>query len=197
MISITREDELWFAQRNLDDPAERDLPTTRAFCEECRRQGVRLDLVGLQYHYPRSLYWARQWIQHWHRALRCPVQITEIALPSSPAIPAHRVDNRPALPPAGGWRGRPWSESLHAEYLEKFVTLYYSLPEVTAATYWESADIATLWADYLVGTRNAKYRLPWMANAGLLDADLTPKPGLLKLRELSRSWGLKHTEMSP
>ncbi len=77
------------------------------------------------------------------------------------------------------WRSTPDGEQRQAEYVERFYTLLFSHPAVEAITWWDFAD-ARAWQG---------------APAGLLRADLTPKPAYERLRKLLREqwWTPKQT----
>ncbi len=73
-----------------------------------------------------------------------------------------------AGPIQGGVLSGVWDETLQAEYLNRFLKIAYSHPNV---------DMVNLWG---FGPRN------WQANIGLLDSDYQPRPAFHSLRALVR-----------
>jgi hypothetical protein len=126
-------------------------------------------------------------IRAWHQEYHVPIHITEMIVPSSAALDQPELFGR--LARSEQFWHRPWSEDTQAEWIEQYVTLLYSLPEVEAAVCWGVAD-TDLWADYLRGHPNEAYDLPWMVGQGWLRADWSPKPCYDRLLTLAQAWGL-------
>jgi len=178
MISFYGEDEWWFAKKNRGDP---NVVPIAGYIDDCIERGVQLDLIGLQYHFPDNFFNVRQVCAYWHSRYNVPIHITELT-PSSGSKPSRTIEGRPYKPHSTGWRGRPWSEEIQAEYVRDWLKIFRGLPSVENATFWATTDAPILWHDYLIGTPGESYRLPWAAGQGLLREDLTPKPVLYEVK---------------
>ncbi len=178
MISFYAEDESWFAGKQRNRPS---VVPMAGYIDRCRERGVRLDLIGLQYHLPHNYFNLRQVAEYWHTRYGVPVHITELTPPSG-ATPSRQVPMRPRKPPLESWRGRPWTEQVQAEYVRAWLDVFRALPFVENATFWGTTDAPILWHDYLLGTPRESYRLPWAAGQGLLREDLSAKPALYEVK---------------
>jgi endo-1,4-beta-xylanase len=147
------------------------------FIDQCLERGMQIDLLGLQYHIPECLFDTRMNLQYWHDRFGLPLHITELT-PCSDAMPTEQIDGRPYAPNVPGLYGKPWSEAVQLEHVQLFMDLFRALPFVEQAAFWGTTDNTHLWADYLNGLKQERYRLPWAAGQGLLREDLSPKPAL-------------------
>lgn len=126
------------------------------------------DVVGLQSHmhgavWPLSRVWETC---EMYRVLGLPLHFTEITVLSGPR-----------LGPGENWGPtEPALEATQADYVERLYTLLFSHPAVGAAIWWDLSD------------RGAWQR----AAAGLLRADLSPKPAYERLHALIKGrWWTK------
>jgi len=187
MISFFSEWEQFYAQSSALPPDPSRLISMRQFLDRCLEAGIQFDLIGLQIHYDWDLFEVERMIRGWHRDYAVPIHITEIAVPSTCELLLPEILSRhPRLDQA--WHA-PWSETTQADWLEQYLTLYHSMPEVEAAVIWGISD-ARLWAEYLEGYPNEAYSLPWLATQGILRADHSPKPAYQRLLSLARRWEL-------
>lgn len=178
MISFYGEDEWWAAGKLADNP---DLTPISGFIDDCMERGVKVDLIGAQYHFPDNYFNVLQTLEYWHQRYKIPVHLTELT-PSSGAKPSKVIDFRPMEPFFKTWRGRPWDEQIQAEYVRDWLRMFRAWPFLENATFWATTDAPILWHDYLLGTPCELYRLPWAAGQGLLREDLSPKPALAEVR---------------
>lgn len=128
------------------------------------------DAIGIQSHMHRSP-WPLEDV--WLRAERFarfgkPVHFTEVTVLSGPARTNIDYDHD-----ATDWITTPEGERAQAEYVERFYRVLFSHPALRAITWWDFSD-----------------RGAWMgAPAGLVRADLTPKPAYDRLlRLLKQVW---------
>ncbi len=182
MISLYAEDESWLPRQFRR--GREGMITVAEFVERCIERGVEPDLIGLQLHMPENLFHTRQVLEYWHGRFNLPVHVTEWTPPSG-AEPSVRIGGRPMSPYLKTWRGEPWTEDVQREHVRSFLALYQALPFVENATFWGTADAPILWHDYLIGTPCEDYRLPWAAGQGLLREDLTRKPALSAIDEIT------------
>jgi GH35 family endo-1,4-beta-xylanase len=140
----------------------------RAFLQDLLRAGGEFDAIGLQSHMHAGA-WPLAWVWDTCEAfadLGRPLHWTELTvLSGSPKL------IRPEDP---GWKpewpGTPEGERAQAEYVEQLYRLLFSHPAVESITWWDLSD-----------------RDAWLgAPAGLVRADLTPKPAYEELQKLIR-----------
>jgi endo-1,4-beta-xylanase len=134
------------------------------------RQKGKFDAIGLQSHMHRGnwpLY------QVWDTCERfkdfdVPLHFTEVTVLSG--TPKSGISTaQPAK--QGDWPTTAAGEAAQAEYVEKFYTLLFSHPSVTAITWWDFSDNGA-----------------WQgAPAGLLRADMSKKPAYDKLLKMVKS----------
>lgn len=132
------------------------------------------DVVGLQTHQHREAWSARKVWDTCERFSRYgrPLHLTETTLLSG----AEGFE-----PPAGTWPSTPEGERRQAEAVERFYTVAFSHPAVQAITWWDLAD-GYSWKG---------------APAGLVAADMTPKPAYRVLqRLLHEQWRTRTNAMS-
>jgi hypothetical protein len=99
-----------------------------------------------------------------------PIHFTEVTV-----LSGEQVDARPQP-----WPSTPEGEARQADYVEKLYTLLFSHPTVQAITWWDFMDGA--WKK---------------APAGLVRADLTPKPAYDRLMKLIKGkWWTKASLIS-
>ncbi len=157
-----------------------DYDMTDAFptmADQLKRRGGLPDAFGQQSHMHTALWdLERAWVraQEMGQFAR-PVHFTELTvLGSRPKV----IDY--SNPPAA-WEVSAETEALQADYVERLYTLLFSHPSVQAITWWDLSD------------RNA-----WMnAPAGLIRADMTPKPAYERLmRLIRRNWWTDYTGLT-
>jgi len=121
---------------------------------------VPFDGIGLQAHEPRFARFSMPAVQHTldrYATLGKPLHITEfVATSGGQPLTASPMD-------------ATWDETRQADYAVKFYTVCFAHPAVVAITWWDLSD-----------------RDSWLSGAGLLRADLTPKPVYYALRTLIR-----------
>ncbi len=129
------------------------------------------DAFGIQSHMHEQLWSMRE---VWERVDRIaqfgrPVRFTEISVLSGANIAWDSPRPNP-------WPSTPEGEAIQAEYVENLYRVLFSHPRVEAITWWDLSDL------------NA-----WMgAPAGLLRADMSPKPAYERLRTLIKGrWWTK------
>lgn len=129
------------------------------------------DAFGIQSHMHEQLWSMRE---VWERVDRIaqfgrPVRFTEISVLSGANIGWDSPRPNP-------WPSTPEGEAIQAEYVENLYRVLFSHPRVEAITWWDLSDL------------NA-----WMgAPAGLLRADMSPKPAYERLRTLIKGrWWTK------
>lgn len=163
------------------------------FLEKCRKEGLKVDALGLQCHdFPYELFGMRTLLELWHRKWGLPIHLTEVSAPSSMKQTPFSMRGRPA--PVKAYWHRPWDEQLQARWYLDFETLFYSLDYVECSVEWSLSDCPTQWADYLEGHVNEMFRLQAYCYDGLLDYTNRPKPAYEALRGLAAEWGLKTGE---
>jgi GH35 family endo-1,4-beta-xylanase len=129
------------------------------------------DAFGIQSHMHEQLWGIRE---VWERADRIaqfgrPIRFTEISVLSGANISWDRPRPR-------SWPSTPEGEAIQADYVENLYRVLFSHPRVEAITWWDLSDL------------NA-----WMgAPAGLLRADMSPKPAYERLKSLIKGqWWTK------
>jgi endo-1,4-beta-xylanase len=140
-------------------------------------QGAPLDAIGIQSHMHRGTWpLERAWeVCETYARYGLPLHWTELTVPSGRLKPS--PDGDPHLQ-GREWEVTPAEEAAQAEYGSKFYTLLFSHPAVDAITWWDFSD----------------YRSWLGAPAGLVRADMSPKPLYERLLELvQREW---HTDVS-
>lgn len=163
------------------------------FLDRCRREGIRVDVLGLQFHNePYDLFNTRELMEWWHQRYQLPIHLTEVSTPSRTGKCLFHMGNRP-VPITRYWH-RPWDERVQEEWYREFSTLFYSLDYVEGLTCWSMSDAPTQWADFLEGHPNEKFKLQAFDFDGLLDVNNEPKPAYFGLCELAQRWGLKTGE---
>jgi GH35 family endo-1,4-beta-xylanase len=139
------------------------------FLADLDARGGHFQAVGLQSHmhggrWPLALVWRAC---ERYAELGRPLHWTELTVLSGDEKLYIRPDD-PEWKPE--WPSTDAGEARQADYAEKLYTLLFSHPAVQAITWW---DLSDRWA--------------WMgAPAGLVRADLTPKPAYERLRRLIR-----------
>lgn len=124
------------------------------------------DVIGIQSHMHGGPWTdAHTWeVCERYAKFGLPLHFTETTIVSGPK-PSGRPGPGGNLP---GWNTTPEGEARQADAVERFYTLLFSHPAVTAITWWDFAD-----------------RGAWQgAPAGFLREDLSPKPAYDRLRDL-------------
>jgi len=140
-----------------------------AYLQELKKQGIAPDAIGIQSHmhmgkWPMTRVWK---LCETYAKLGLPIHFTETTVLSG--------KTRRKINYWDAEKNRPWpstrkGEQNQAEYVEKFYTLLFSHPAVSAITWWDLSD-----------------KDAWLnAPAGLVRADLTPKPAYQALHRLIR-----------
>lgn len=123
------------------------------------------DAIGIQSHMHGGTWSpARTWsvTERFARFGR-PLHYTELTVLSGDGMPREGDRHKP-----GEWPTVPEGEAKQAEYVESFYRLLFSHPSVEAITWWDFSD-----------------RGAWKgAPAGLVRADMSPKPAYERLRKL-------------
>lgn len=130
------------------------------------RQGVPIDVIGIQAHEPRTMRFTlanvKQKLDR-YATLGLPLHITEFTPTSG---------GQPVTGPYALAGKSTWDETMQAEYATHFYTLCFAHPAVTAISWWDLCD-----------------RGAWLEGGGLLDQNLNPKPVYKALYNLIRkSW---------
>ncbi len=153
----------------LQDPIKHYPVSYYRFVKALKKQGIEIDGVGLQSHMHRRLW---DWVElakicERYSRLSLPLQFSEITILSGELRQHIDYSNwQNNLP----WQSTAWGEQRQADYVEKFYTYLFSQPKVMAITWWDFSD-----------------RGAWLnAPAGLVRADLTPKPAYFRLYQLIR-----------
>jgi len=136
-----------------------------ALLSALEKDGKLPDAIGLQSHMHGGV-WPLEEV--WNAAQRFarfgkPIHFTEVTVVSGP-----RPQGYSGIPPRGSWLTTPDGEAQQADYLASFYTILFSHPLVQAITYWDFSD------------RGAWQNAP----AGLLRADMSPKPVYDRLMKL-------------
>ncbi len=128
--------------------------------------GFVFDVIGLQSHQHSGTWSAdRVWeVCELFGRFGVPLHFTETTILSGEPRPYSPRTDRP-------WPSTPEGERRQADEVERFYTLLFSHPKVEAITWWDLSD------------RRAWRRAP----AGLLRADMSPKPAYIRLRSLIKS----------
>lgn len=127
------------------------------------------DVIGIQSHMHQE-EWSDE--RAWQTAERFavfgrPLHFSEITVLSGEHRP---IPVDPDVKPVAGWNSTPEGEKAQAEYLGHYYAVLFSHPAVQAITYWDLTD-----------------RDAWLgAPAGLLRADMTPKPAYERIKDLIR-----------
>jgi hypothetical protein len=120
--------------------------------------GVPFDAIGIQGHEPVETAFPLDRVRavlDLYGSLGKGIQITELAFPSS----GGKVLASP--------RHGAWTEEQQADYVEKFYRVCFAHPSVEAIVWWDLSDSGA-----------------WLKGAGLLRADLSPKPVYEALKRL-------------
>lgn len=140
-----------------------------AYLEELKRQGLMPDAIGIQSHMHMGqwpLFAVRRLCEDYSR-LGVPIHFTELTVLSGRT---RRLIHYYAPEKNRNWASTRHGELDQAEYVEKFYTLLFSHPQVEGITWWDFSDYDA-----------------WLAApAGLVRADLTPKPAYQVLHHLLR-----------
>lgn len=134
------------------------------------------DVIGIQAH-QHVEEWSAQ--ECWATCERFagfgrPIHISEVTILSG----EHGWDLTAKKPKGFKWVSTPEGEARQAEAVERFYTIMFSHPKVEAISWWDLTD-----------------RRAWMdAPAGLLRADLTPKPAYTRLKKLIKETWWTRTE---
>ncbi len=141
--------------------------------EQCLDAGVPIDVIGIQCH-QHTGYWGAQ--KTWEVAERFsrfkkPLHFTELTITSGRVRQDINWRGRNA-----DWPSTPEDEARQAKQVAEFYTILFSHPAVEAITWWDFSD-----------------RGAWLgAPAGLLRADMTPKPAYEELMKLVKNdWWTK------
>jgi endo-1,4-beta-xylanase len=126
--------------------------------ETCLARGVGMEAIGIQSHMHtgyRGAEWAWETCERFARFGK-PLHFTETTVISGTV----RSDVRWHGPRHDDWPSTPEGERVQAEQVEEFYRVLFSHPAVEAITWWDFSDQGA-----------------WLgAPAGLLRADMTPKP---------------------
>lgn len=145
------------------------------FAEAAGQGGVNFDAFGLQLRFGpgidgmfvRDLFQLSSMLDQFAK-LSKPLHITAVAVPSDTSVAASADPSRPTPPLSGGsWR-KPWSESIQATWLRRFVEIALSKPFV------ESVSWGCLWD-------TPRAIVPY---GGLLRSDLGEKPAFTEFADL-------------
>lgn len=146
------------------------------------RQKGKFDAIGLQSHMHRGNW---QLYQVWDtcerfKDLDVPLHFTEVTVLSG--TPKTGISTSQSTTQSD-WPSTAEGEATQAEYVEKFYTMLFSHPSVTAITWWDFSDNGA-WQN---------------APAGLLRKDMSKKPAYETLRKLIKatwwSYGNVYTNM--
>lgn len=172
-----------------DSVSNRYCVTVPMFLDRCLEEGIKVDILGLQFHdYPYDLFNTMELIEWWYDRYHLPIQLTEVSTPSQTGkIPFH-MGNRP-IPITKYWH-RPWDARLQEQWYREFATYCYSTDCVEGLTCWSLSDAPTQWGEYLAGHPNEKFRLQAFDYDGILDYENKPKPVFYALKELAEQWEL-------
>lgn len=143
----------------------RHLANVEAILAELKRRGTPFDAVGIQAHMRTEGRVPLDTVAENLRRL-APygrLHVTELSVPARPLQPGETVFG------ATPWDG--WSEETQAAYAVALFTLTFGDPAVDAIAYWAMTD---------------RRSDPPTNGAGLLRADLTPRPAYEALRRLLR-----------
>lgn len=140
-----------------------------AYLEALKKAELLPDAAGIQSHmhmarWPLDQVWS---LCEKYARLGIPIHFTELTVLSGRTRLDVNYYNEAKIRP---WPSTPRGEKVQADYVAKFYTLLFSHPSVQAITWWDFTD------------RNAWLKAP----AGLLRADLSPKPAFLALKSLVR-----------
>jgi len=149
------------------------------YLEACVKSNVPFDAIGVQYYYGAGWGYCRDMLSvsaqlDKYAALGKPIHVTEIGCPSSCETDFFHQLGSATVDQAGQWHGK-WSETLQAEWVERFYTICCGKPYIDAITWWDLAD----------------YQGHFFTHAGLLHDDYTPKPAYHRLLNLVRKLGIK------
>ncbi len=140
-----------------------------AYLKELKDQAIAPDAIGIQSHMQIAIWpLSRVWnLCETYSRLGLPIHFTETTVLSGKTHRKidyfHSEKNRP-------WPSTEKGEQKQAEYAAEFYTLLFSHPAVEAITWWDFSD-KDAWLD---------------APAGLVRANLAPKPAYGKLHRLIR-----------
>ncbi len=155
-------------------PLERPSRTPLEYLKSLRDAKVDYDAIGLQIYCPgRDMMEIERHIQRF-AAFGKPIHITELGIPSANdqrTLSTYEERGKTIPYPIDAvWHGTAWSEQIQADWVEQFYTLCFSMPEVTAITWWDFTDPG------------------YMPNGGYLGRDLHPKPSYDRLQKLIGQW---------
>lgn len=159
---------LWADYAARPDKQGRARRSPYRYLSDCIKAGVPFEIVGLQMYYPEYDLFEIDRMLDRYAKLGKPIHITEMGCQSAPGIDPNAQRKKAAA----GWHG-PWTEEMHADWVEGVYTIYYSKPYIMAASWWDLADAVSFW--------------PY---GGLCRGDLSPKPAYLRLQALLKKWGL-------
>ena len=173
-----------FAEARIADPDAllilNDYITDERFERVARKAiaaGNPIDAIGIQSHM-HSGEWTdeRTWeVLKRFEPLDRPLHFTELTVVSGRHKDWRTFERR------SDWDSTPEGEARQGDYVRRFYTILFSHPKVEAITWWDLAD-GRAWQG---------------APAGLLRADMTPKPAYLALHELIRQrWWTGPTELT-
>jgi GH35 family endo-1,4-beta-xylanase len=151
-------------------------PEFEALIADLLDRGAPLDVIGIQSHMHKGTWpLERAWeVCETYARFGLPLHFTELTVLSGRL---KAPDDDDWHDPHTDWVSTPEGEAAQAEYGESLYTLLYSHPAVEAITWWDFSD----------------YRCWQGAPAGLIRADMTPKP--LYQRLLQRVHGDWSTDL--
>jgi GH35 family endo-1,4-beta-xylanase len=140
-------------------------PRYERLIDDCLKAGVPIDVVGIQSHMHTG-YWgaAKAWdVCERFARFGKPLHFTELTIQSGTA--PKRINWNERHP---DWVGTPEGEALQERQVTEFYRILFSHPAVHAITWWDFSDAGA-----------------WMAApAGLVRADMSPKPAYESLMKL-------------
>jgi len=147
---------------------EYDLGTYEETITKSLKQGVPIDVIGIQSHMHSGVWWPKETWDVCERFARFgkPLHFTEVTILSG----------------TGKWRAwtktNPRDEKRQAKEIVEFYTILFSHPAVEAITWWDLSDQGA-WEG---------------APVGLIREDMSPKPAYEQLRRLIKEkWWTKET----
>lgn len=144
--------------------------TPLAYLDAVMEAGVDFDVVGVQIYFPaRDMLAIGRLLDEYARFGK-PVHITELGVASGERATSPEEETEQLRRTRGEWH-QPWCEKVQADWIEWFYTMAHARPEIEALTWWDFSDPA------------------FIATAGFLREDATPKESYHRLLALLRAWG--------